>query len=274
MTVGFTLDEAALKQSGFHWFDHLLSQDLAAFVELSPEKRAASLDLYLEIKRRLEEHQLRYQLHLPYFVHPSDYHINSLPACKQKIVKTLEKWLTLTEKIRYNDQKVPIIVHPAHQDESKKNPEDLTADFLDIFLNLLNRLGLSKHYALALENLPTRNYISFGTSLDGLFTFRSRFFNDEQLSLCLDLCHFESSKDTSVIPYRLIDLYHIHQYDPSRNLDHLSLQGNDLDFKRHFEQLKKHPSACINLELLQYAEPHYTDLLHQDLALVLQSLKD
>lgn len=274
MKIGFTLDESALLQSGFHWLDTLLSQDLITFVELSPEKRAASLEVYLKIKKRLENHKIKYQCHVPYFIHPTDYSINSLTGSKQKIVNTFENWLTLTESMRYDDQMVPIIIHPGHRDASTQNPEDMTAAFIELILNLLHRTGLSRYYTLALENLPARRYAGFGTSLDALMAFRTRFFQSEPLAICLDLCHYEVNNDPSPIAYDLIELYHIHQFDSKKNTDHQSLQENHLDFTKHYEALKKNPKASIDLELLLYAEPAYTACLAKDLMLLHQRLKD
>jgi sugar phosphate isomerase/epimerase len=274
MNIGFTIDESALNQFGFHWLDTLITQDLFSCVELSPEKRAANSDVYLQIKKRLEKHQLSYQLHVPYFVHPTDYSINSLTESKQKIVNTFENWLLLTESMRYDDQMVPIIIHPGYIDQHTKKPEDVTAHYIELTLNLLHRKGLSRHYTLALENLPTRKYEGFGTSLDGIMAFRKRFFHQKQLAICLDLCHYEVSKDSSSIPYAEIDLYHIHQYNPLNNMDHLSLQENQLDFTKHFEALKKTTTGSLNLELLLYAESAYIERLNKDLQLLHQRLKD
>lgn len=274
MNLGFTLDESALQQHGFHWFDTIIAQDLFTFVELSPEKRAASLALYRQVKKRLEQHQLKYQCHVPYFIHPSDYSINSLSNTKQKIVNTFENWFTLTESMRYDDQIVPIIIHPGYCDSSTQSPEDMTARFIEMMLNLLHRLGLNHHYTLALENLPVRRYTSFGTSLDGLLAFRKRFFHTNQLAICLDLCHYEVNKDPSLIDYALIDLYHIHQFDPQLEADHLSLQKTHLDFSKHYEAFKKNQTASLNLELLLYAESKYTENLNKDLRLLHQCLKD
>ncbi len=272
--VGFTLDEKALLASGYHWFERLLEEKIPCFAELSPELRAAPLSEYMKIKKRLTTHNLPYQLHMPYFVHPTDYAVNSLLDSKQKIVNTLENWLSLTEKIRYNDDCIPIILHPGTTTLKPDQDQDLTAHFVELFLELLQHHGLSRHYQVALENLPKHTTPSFANVFDALMRFRESFFNSAQLSLCLDLCHFETNCDTSPLKYEAINHYHIHQFDAAQQRDHLSLSRGALDFTKHLEALKNKEDIRLNLELLLYAEPHYTQVLSDDLCLLKKALKD
>lgn len=271
--IGFTVDEKALELHGFQWLNAILDSNLVSFIEISPEKRAAQASIYKELALSMRRAGLGYQLHLPYFVHSTDYRLNSLMDSKQKIVNDLENWLLLTETFRYNNNRIPIILHPCYQESTKKLDENLTAHFVELFLRTLTKNNMQNAYYLAIENVPKRKAPGFGNCLSSLEGFRNSTFHADELSLCLDLCHYITNEDSAPIDYESVNLFHIHQFDSLTNQDHLSLTLGDLDFDGYLDLLSQQKNSRINLETLLYCNPNYIHSLALDLTKLSQSLK-
>lgn len=271
--LGFTVDEKALEKFGFQWIDKLLESKLASFVEIAPEKRAAQMSIYKTLAQSVSRANLGYQFHLPYFVHPTDYRLHSLKDSKQKIVNDLENWLILTDSFRYTDDRIPIILHPCYQESSNRLDQDLTAHFVELFLGTLAKNNLLKAYALTIENVPKRRFIGFGNSIASLKAFRDTTFTDNELALCLDLCHYVTNGDHSTIDTNAISVFHIHQFDTLSQQDHLSLSRGELDFSGLLEALAQHLKSRITVETLLYCNPNYISSIAQDLTLLQKALK-
>lgn len=272
--IGFTLDEQAIIKYGTQWLETVANLPFVGYVEWAPEPRAASLALYQNASRYFAPNALTTQLHLPYFIDESAYAMNSITLSGQKTVKVLEQWLLFVEKLRLTSDSIPIILHPALQKLDSHNDRDITARYVELFLNLLEKLSLSRLYALALENIPQSIGLSFANRLDQLLAFREKNFNQQELNICLDLAHYAANGDDSLVPYDEIMLYHIHQASMDKGQDHKSLALDTYDFTPHYDALHTRTHTHITLELLSYAEPRYPQCLDSDLNWLSQRLKN